>query len=163
MFDFAWSEIGLIAVVALIFIGPKDMPVAIKTISALVKKARKMAAEFRTHVDDMVKDADLGEMRDQIRQIRNFDLRGEVERTVDADGSLRRTLNETTAATATWSAPSADTATIERPAEPATPEPPPRPAFIPPATRVPYSLSSASPAPAPPPAPAFVPPRRGIR
>ena len=40
MFDFAWSEIALIGVVALVLIGPKDLPIAIKTITAMVKKAR---------------------------------------------------------------------------------------------------------------------------
>ncbi len=43
MFDFAWSEIALIGVVALIAIGPKDMPVAIKAVAEMIKKARRMA------------------------------------------------------------------------------------------------------------------------
>ena len=47
MFDFAWSEIALIAAVALVVIGPKDLPVAIRAISGFVKKARGMASEFR--------------------------------------------------------------------------------------------------------------------
>ena len=81
MFDFAWSEIGLIAAVALILIGPKDMPVAIRTITDMIKKARRMASEFQTHVDEMMREADLHEVRDQINEIRNFDIRGEIERT----------------------------------------------------------------------------------
>ncbi|MBV9785552.1 MAG: twin-arginine translocase subunit TatB [Acidisphaera sp.] len=92
MFDFAWSEIALIGVVALIAIGPKDMPVAMKAVAGMVKKARRMAGEFQTHVDELVRDADLHEVRDQINQIRRFDFRGEVERAVDPDGSLRSTL-----------------------------------------------------------------------
>lgn len=91
MFDFAWSEIGLIAAVALILIGPKDMPVAIRTIADMVKKARRMAGEFQTHVDEMLRDANLGEVRDQISSIRNFDIRGEIERHIDPDRSLRDT------------------------------------------------------------------------
>ena len=59
MFDFAWSELGLIAVVAMILIGPKDMPVAIRSVTAWIRKARRMAAEFQTHVDEMVREADL--------------------------------------------------------------------------------------------------------
>jgi sec-independent protein translocase protein TatB len=94
MFDFAWSEIALIGVVALIAIGPKDMPAAIKTVAQMVKKARKMAAEFQTHVDEMVRDADLHEVRDQVTQLRNFDFRGEIERHVDSDGTIKRALNE---------------------------------------------------------------------
>ena len=91
MFDFAWSEIALIAVVAMIAIGPKDMPVAIRAVTGWVKKARRMAAEFQTHVDEMVREADLSDVRASINEIRNFDFRGEIEKTIDADGSLRST------------------------------------------------------------------------
>jgi sec-independent protein translocase protein TatB len=91
MFDFAWSEFALIAVVALIAIGPKDMPVAIRAVTAWIKKARRMAAEFQTHVDEMVREADLHEVKASFNEIRNFDIKGELERTIDADGSLRST------------------------------------------------------------------------
>jgi sec-independent protein translocase protein TatB len=92
MFDFAWSEIALIAAVALIAIGPKDMPVALRAVTDMIKKARRMAAEFQTHVDEMVREADLSEVRASINEIRNFDIRGELEKTIDADGSIRATL-----------------------------------------------------------------------
>jgi sec-independent protein translocase protein TatB len=94
MFDFAWSEIALIGVVALVLIGPKDLPIAIKTITAMVKKARRMAAEFQTHVDEMVKDADLGEVRDHIRDLRSLDIRGTIARAVDSDGSIRKAFTD---------------------------------------------------------------------
>lgn len=94
MFDFAWTEIVLIGVVALIAIGPKDMPVALKTLAGLIKKARRMAAEFQSHVDEMVKDTELADVRNQISELRNFDLRGEVKRAVDPDGSLRAAMTE---------------------------------------------------------------------
>ena len=81
MFDFAWSEFALIAVVALIAIGPKDMPVAIRAVTAWIKKARRMAAEFQTHVDEMVREADLHEVKASFNEIRNFDIKGELERT----------------------------------------------------------------------------------
>src|SRR3954447_19457180 len=89
MFDFAWSEIALIAVVALIAIGPKDMPVAMRAVSGWIKKARRMAAEFQTHVDEMMREADLSEVRSSINAIRDFDFRNEIEKTIDADGSIR--------------------------------------------------------------------------
>jgi sec-independent protein translocase protein TatB len=94
MFDFAWSEIALIGVVALVLIGPKDLPVAIKAITAMIKKARRMAAEFQTHVDDMVKDADLHEVRDQIREFRSLDIRGTIARAVDTDGTIRKAFED---------------------------------------------------------------------
>jgi sec-independent protein translocase protein TatB len=91
MFDFAWSEIALIAAVALIAIGPKDMPAAIRGVTDMIKKARRMAGEFQTHVDEMLREANLDEVRSHINNIRNFDVRGHLERAVDPDGSLRDT------------------------------------------------------------------------
>jgi len=89
MFDFAWSELAVIGVVALLVIGPKDLPGAIKAVGEMVKKARRMAGEFQTHVDDMVKDANLNEVRNQINEIRNFDIKGALEKEIDKDGSIR--------------------------------------------------------------------------
>ena len=94
MFDFAWSEIALVGIVALIAIGPKDLPVAIKTVADLVKKARKMAGEFQTHVDEMVREANLHEVRDTIADIRRMDIKGKILDAVDGDGSLRKTISE---------------------------------------------------------------------
>ncbi len=158
MFDFAWTEIALIGVVALVLIGPKDMPVAIKAVSSMVKKARRMAAEFQTHVDDMVKDADLHEMRDQIREIRSLDIRGSIARAVDSDGSIRRTLTEDPLKTpppppaVVTQATDAETAAViaERSQHTiAAPEAEPPPAMIPPADVVKDARMEA---------PAFIPP-----
>ena len=94
MFDFAWSEIALIGVVGLIFIGPKDMPTAVRAITDVLKKGRKLAGEFQSHVDEMVRDADLGEARDSFRELRTMNIRGQVMKALDSDGSLRRTLSD---------------------------------------------------------------------
>ncbi len=146
MFNFSWSEIALIVVVALIAIGPKDLPVALKTVAQLLKKARGMAAEFQTHVNELLREADLDDVRKQINEIRNFDFKGEVERAVDPDQSIRKTFTEdpfTAAGAATTSSPAAEpageTTVLEHP-EPA-PAPAPAtddalfttPAFVPPA------------------------------
>jgi sec-independent protein translocase protein TatB len=93
MFDFAWTELAVIGVVALIAIGPKDLPVAIKAVTGAIKKARKMAGEFQTHVDEMVREADLGAVRDKFNEIRNFDIKSEIEKAVDSDGSLAKTFS----------------------------------------------------------------------
>jgi sec-independent protein translocase protein TatB len=93
MFDFAWTEIALIGIVALIAIGPKDMPVAIRAVSGAIKKARKMAGEFQTHVDEMVREANLDEVRTQFSELRSFNIRDQVAKHVDPDGALRTTLS----------------------------------------------------------------------
>lgn len=147
MFDFAWSEIALIGVVALVLIGPKDLPVAIKAVTAMIKKARRMAAEFQTHVDDMVKDADLKDVRDQIREIRSLDIRGTIARAVDKDGTIREALQDP----------------IRTPPPPAVPMAAPPPAEPVGAAPLPEQDVAAHPehsiaAPAEPDAPAFIPP-----
>lgn len=169
MFDLAWSEIALIGVVALIAIGPKDLPVAIKACAEMVKKARRMASEFQGHVDEMVREANLHEVRDQISELRNMDIKGKILNAVDDDGSLRRTINDDVFKTdpfkddafkddafkpGAYVPPASDTPALPEPA----PEPDPAlaaPAFIPPGDA---PQEAYQPAPAPPQAPAFIPP-----
>jgi sec-independent protein translocase protein TatB len=176
MFDFAWSEIGLIAAVALILIGPKDLPVAIRTITGMIKKARSMASEFQTHVDEMMREANLGEVREQISAIRNFDFRGEIERHVDPDHSLRDTfasnplepsptsssvitpapvgeaaVAELDSASLTGAAGESASEPVDTPAEPPVPV---VPSFVPPA----FTLSPNMPGDAAE-APPFIPPQ----
>lgn len=94
MFDLAWSEIALIGVVALIAIGPKDLPIAIKAVAETLKKGRRMASEFQGHVDEMVREANLHEVRDQINELRTMDVKGRILNAVDGDGAMRRTIND---------------------------------------------------------------------
>lgn len=166
MFDFAWSEFAVIAVVALIAIGPKDMPVAIRAVTGALKKARRMASEFQTHVDEMMREANLGEVRDQLSQLRNFDVSSYVENSVDPDHSLRDTFATNPLDPIPAGAPAAEqaiaapasgdaaVAELERPEAAAVlSDPDPTvPAFIPPA------LIADAPAEQPAEAPAFIPP-----
>jgi sec-independent protein translocase protein TatB len=168
MFDFAWSEILLIGVVALIAIGPKDMPAAIRTVSRTVKKARRMAAEFQTHVDEMVREADLGDVRKTISEIRNFDIPGALEKHIDPDRSLRTTFAEdpfkpgypvpsevSTLDEVAVAAPAVPEA-LPSPAAVEEPPKPEAPAFIPPGMVPPPPAIEAAHAAAE--APAFIPP-----
>jgi len=122
MFGFSWIEIGIIMAVALVAIGPKDLPVAIRTVTGLMKKARGMAAEFQTHVDEMMREADLSEVKSELNKIRRFDFKSAAEQIIDPDGTLKN-LNETTAMTPI---------TPYQPPIPVEEELPDAPAFIPP-------------------------------
>jgi sec-independent protein translocase protein TatB len=157
MFDFAWSEIALIAGVALVVIGPKDLPVALRAVSGFVKKARRMAGEFQTHVDEMMRDADLKDVKDSFNQIRNFDFRSTVEKAIDPDHSLRDTFsgNPLEPTVATGEAAVSEPVSEEHEPEPEQ-SPPLRveaPPFIPPAL-VPFVDGPEPPEPPPP----FIPP-----
>jgi len=143
VFDFAWSELAIVGVVALLVIGPKDLPAAIKAVGEIVRKARRMASEFQTHVDEMVKDADLQEVRNQINEIRNFDIKGALEKQIDSDGSIRAALQDPLDTSNTPTPlPSTDPVDPDPAPEPGAPEPAASaepeaedttPAFIPPA------------------------------
>ena len=62
MFDLGWSELLLVAAVALIVIGPKDLPVAMRALGRWVGKARAMSRHVRAGFDEMVRQAELEEM-----------------------------------------------------------------------------------------------------
>ncbi|MEJ5116074.1 Sec-independent protein translocase protein TatB [Gluconobacter cerinus] len=119
MFDFSFSEIALFVVVAMVFIRPKDLPVAIRTLSNGIKAMRRMAGEFQSHIDDMVREADLSEARDQFRDLKNFNLRDRVTKAIDSDNSIRRSLDIDTSGAAVSSSSVNDL--------PRVPAPPPMP------------------------------------
>ena len=153
MFDLAWSEIALIAVVAVVVIGPKDLPDAVRGVARMVRKARQMASEFRGQADELVREANLHEVRDSLNEIRNFNLKDTLEKTVDSDGTLRKTFEDDPLRDYPHTSPGdslagsgADSVAGTETAE-VVPAPPP--AFVPPGT---------SHMAEPPPPPAFIPP-----
>ncbi len=94
MFDIGWSEMAVIAVVVLIFIGPKELPTALKTFAQWMKQARKMAREFQSGIDDIVREAELEDARKTLRDVRNLNIGREIEKAVDPTGDLKKSLNE---------------------------------------------------------------------
>lgn len=89
MFDIAWSELMVIAVIALVVIGPKDLPKAIYTLGKWVKKARLVARDFQGHIDDMMREAELDELRKEALKVRDTNLQKMVENTIDPKGELK--------------------------------------------------------------------------
>lgn len=67
MFDIAPTELLLCAVVALVFIGPKDLPKAMRFVGHWVGKARGMAKHFRSGIDTMMRESELEEMEKKWR------------------------------------------------------------------------------------------------
>jgi sec-independent protein translocase protein TatB len=65
MFDIAPSELMLVALVAIVFIGPKDLPRAMRFVGQWVGKGRTMARHFRSAMDEMVREAELAEMEEK--------------------------------------------------------------------------------------------------
>lgn len=69
MFDIAWSEFMLIGAVALVVIGPKDLPKALRTVGQAVGKIRRMAAEFQGQFNDAMREAELHDLKKQVEDV----------------------------------------------------------------------------------------------
>jgi sec-independent protein translocase protein TatB len=90
MLDIGWSEFFVIAVVALIFLGPKELPRALYYLGRWTKAARKMTGEFQRHVDDIVRQAELDEMKKTVQDAaKSVDVRGQVRGMLDPVKELR--------------------------------------------------------------------------
>jgi sec-independent protein translocase protein TatB len=135
MFDFAWSEIAVIAVVALVVIGPKDLPKVLRTVGTWVGKARAIAREFQGSLDQMIREAELEEVRKQVEDAAKVDMQQAIERTVDPSGELTRSFAE----------PASELAPPPPPTTPAVPEPP-RPEGEPAVSATPPEPEPAAPA-----------------
>jgi len=84
MFDIGWQELFIIGLLALIVVGPKDLPKTIKLVMSWVRKARMMAREFQTGVDDMVRESELADVKKQLTE-GSEELKKELENTVGTD------------------------------------------------------------------------------
>lgn len=71
MFDIAWSELFVILVVALIVVGPKDLPKLMRKVGQWTGRARSMADQFRRSFDDMARQAELDELRSQVSKMKS--------------------------------------------------------------------------------------------
>jgi sec-independent protein translocase protein TatB len=70
MFDIGWSEFVLIAVVALIAIGPKELPGVLRMIGQWMGKARKMAAEFQSQFQEAMREAEMADLKKSFDEVR---------------------------------------------------------------------------------------------
>jgi sec-independent protein translocase protein TatB len=80
MFDIAWSELMLIGAVALVVIGPKDLPKAMRTVGQAVGKIRRMAGEFQSQFNDAMREAELHDLKKQVE-----DVGGSVSSAMNSD------------------------------------------------------------------------------
>jgi len=93
MFDIGMDEMALVAVVALIVIGPKDLPHVLRMCGRWVRKARELAGEFQRGVDDMVRETELSELKSQVEKVADTNaLRREIEKSIDPTGDIARSL-----------------------------------------------------------------------
>src|SRR5215470_20305917 len=91
MFDISWGELLLIGVAALIFIGPKELPGALRTLGQWMSKLRRMASEFQNQFQEAMREAEMADLKKQVDEMTsqaqsyaNFDPVGEVRRELES-------------------------------------------------------------------------------
>lgn len=91
MFDVGWSELLLIGIVALIVIGPKELPGALRTLGQWMGKLRRMASEFQGQFQEAMREAEMADLKKQVddmtsqaQSYANFDPVGEVRRELES-------------------------------------------------------------------------------
>ena len=71
MLDIGWSELLLIGVVALIVVGPKELPVLLRTIGRYVGMVKRQAGEFRAQFDEAIRESEFQEFRDEMESLKS--------------------------------------------------------------------------------------------
>lgn len=88
MFDIGWQELFILAVLAIIVVGPKDLPRAIRTVTQWIRKARAMARDLQDGLDDVVREAELEEIKKEANKIMDGDA-------LDPTGALAKEFDMT--------------------------------------------------------------------
>jgi sec-independent protein translocase protein TatB len=130
MFDISWTEFLLIGIVALIVIGPKELPAVMRTLGQWTRKVRSMAADFQNQFQEALREAEMADLKKQVddmaQDVRNYDPLKDVRDDFHAIGNeVERSLERT---------PGQESAE-----QPAVPQPPPA---------APESADTAAPVPA---------------
>ncbi|MCC6779942.1 MAG: twin-arginine translocase subunit TatB [Hyphomicrobiales bacterium] len=76
MFDIGWSELVLIGVVALIAIGPKELPGALRTLGQWTGKLRRMASEFQSQFHEAMREAEMDDLKKKVDEMTSHSSAG---------------------------------------------------------------------------------------
>jgi sec-independent protein translocase protein TatB len=137
MFDIGWSELVVIAVVALIAIGPKELPGVLRMVGQWMGKARKMATEFQGQFQEAMREAEMADLKksfDEVREAASGFTGGNIMTSLQKDVSESLRIDDVEKPAASTDAPAISTDTpavaeattpaIDLPAIPTTAEAP---------------------------------------
>ncbi len=82
--DAGAEEIMVVAVVALIFVGPKDLPIVLRKVGQFTAKMRGLAAEFRASFDEMARQSELDELKREVEALRRGEYVKPVTQEIDS-------------------------------------------------------------------------------
>jgi sec-independent protein translocase protein TatB len=133
MFDIGWSELLVIGVVALIAIGPKELPGVLRMVGQWIGKARRMASEFQGQFQEAMREAEMADLKKSFDEVREAasgftptgvisSLQRDVDKALDIEGVDKPAEPAAAASEAV--------AEVEAPATPTSPEPPRPETFV---------------------------------
>ena len=93
MFDIGWPELVIVLIVAIVVIGPRDLPKAFYTVGKWVKAARRVTSDFQRHVDDMMRETELEDLRKVANQARGLNVKNQIAKAIDPTGDLKSALD----------------------------------------------------------------------
>jgi sec-independent protein translocase protein TatB len=132
MFDIGWSELLVIGIVALIAIGPKELPGVLRTVGQYMTKIRRMASEFQGQFQEAMREAEMADLKKQVDDITgaahdytSFDPLADVQK--DFETALEDKPRDGTAAAKTAAAEPAVAEAAPQTAPAAVPPPAPEP------------------------------------
>ena len=91
MFDIGWAELFIVSVLILIVFGPKDLPKLLYEGGKWLRYIRAYAREFHTHIDQIVRDVELQELKKEVDTLQK--IPDQIEKTIDPDHSLQKTFS----------------------------------------------------------------------
>lgn len=92
MFDLGWTELLVIAVVAIVVVGPKDLPRVMRSVGGTVTKMRRMARDFQRQINDAIRDEELDKLQKDVTAL-GKDMERDVRRGVEtSDAEIKRGL-----------------------------------------------------------------------
>jgi len=128
MLEIGWGKIVLIGIVALLVIGPKELPAVLRTVGQWMTKLRRMAAEFQTQFQEAMREAEMADLKKQVDEMTsqaqsyaNFDPIGDVRKEFEStQHQIESAVASPSAATAPQTAESSTPAPSEPPLAPST-------------------------------------------
>ena len=132
MFELDWGKLVIIGIVALIAIGPKELPTVLRTVGQWMGKIRRMASEFQGQFQEALREAEMADLKKQaddlqssVKEFTNIDPIGDAQKAVEraAEGAGEPAVTSDISAVATPTLP-VETAQALPPIDVPLPEPP---------------------------------------
>ncbi|WP_407152389.1 Sec-independent protein translocase protein TatB [Bradyrhizobium sp. ORS 86] len=133
MFDIGWSELVVIAVVALIAIGPKELPGVLRMVGQWMGKARRMAAEFQGQFQEAMREAEMADLKksfDEVREAATGLASGNVMTSLQRDVSDALQIDKPVDAQVASATDAPAASTSDAPVTPTTPVAPTPETFV---------------------------------